>query len=144
MYSTNLGDNRYLVRCLTVAEDINVNKFIIDTGAKFTCCNYGFIDKDMQENGLSDCETKLIGGLIKGEFVKFYRYRLKQFSIGNIDMKEQDIWITFDPRVTDIVLGMDILKQVIVITNPYNQMIYFCKDFDDYHKNFELKMGTVP
>lgn len=54
-------------------------------------------------------------------------------------MSEQSIWVTFDPRVTDIVLGMDILKQVIVITNPYDQMIYFCRDFDDYNENFELK-----
>lgn len=122
-----------------MAGAINANKFIIDTGAKFTCCNYGFIDKSMRESDLSGCDTKLIGGLIKGEFVKFYCYRLKQFSIGNIDMNEQSIWITFDPRVTDIVLGMDILKQVIVITNPYDQMIYFCRDFDDYNENFELK-----
>lgn len=61
MYSTNLKDNRYLVRCLTVAGDINANKFIIDTGAKFTCCNCGFIDKSMRESDLSGCDTKPIG-----------------------------------------------------------------------------------
>ena len=54
-------------------------------------------------------------------------------------MKEQHIWITFDDRVTDIILGMDILKQVIVIMNPYNQRIYFCKDSEDFQKNSELK-----
>lgn len=56
-------------------------------------------------------------------------------------MGEQYIWITFDERVTDIILGMDILKQVMVITNPYNHRIYFCKDADDYYKNFELTAG---
>ncbi len=139
MYSTNLKDNRYFVRCLTVAEDTNVNRFIVDTGAKFTCCNHSFIDKDMREEGMVNCEVKFIGGLVKGEVVRFYRYRLKQFTVGNIDMKEQEIWITFDQRVTDVVLGMDILKQVIMIMNPYNQMIYFCKDYEDFQRCFELE-----
>ena len=53
-------------------------------------------------------------------------------------MGEQDIWVTFDRRVTDTVLGMDILKQIIMITNPYNQQVYFCKDSDDYNSGFEL------
>ena len=70
--------------------------------------------------------------------VKFYRHRLKQFTIGNIDMGEQDIWVTFDDRVTDTVLGMDVLQQVIFIANPYNKKIYFCKDREDYYSNFDL------
>lgn len=53
-------------------------------------------------------------------------------------MGRQDIWITFDERITDIILGMDILKQIIMITNPYIQQVYFCKDKDDYNNNFEL------
>ena len=138
MYSTNIKDNRYLIRCLAVAGEIPANNFIVDTGAMFTCCNFGFLDENMQENEIANCESKVIGGLIKGEFVKFYRYRLKQFTIGNIDMGSQDIWITFNERVTDIVLGMDILKQIIMIINPYNQKLYFCKDRDDYNNNFEI------
>lgn len=55
-------------------------------------------------------------------------------------MGRQDIWVTFDKRVTDTVLGMDILKQVIMITNPYNQKVYFCKDAEDYEQNFQLKI----
>ena len=141
VYSTSLKDNRYQVRCLTVARDAYVNEFIVDTGAKYTCCNYGFVDRNMQEKQLANCDVKLIGGLVKGEFVKFYKYQLKQFTVGNIDMGEQDIWVTFDRRVTDVVLGMDILKQIIVITNPYNQMIYFCKDANDYLENFELQVS---
>lgn len=54
-------------------------------------------------------------------------------------MGEQDIWITFDERVTDTVLGMDILQQVIFTANLYNKRIYFCKDADDYNDNFELE-----
>lgn len=106
MYSTNIKDNRYLVRCLIVSDYISSEKFIVD-----------------------------------GVSVRFYKHHLQQFTIGNIDMGEQDIWITFDKRVTDIILGMDILKQVIMITNPYDQKIYFCKDAEDYRQNFQLKAG---
>ena len=63
-----------------------------------------------------------------------------QFTIGNIDLGKQNLWITFDQRVTDTVLGMDILQQIIFIANPYNKKIYFCKDDDDYNSNFELLM----
>ncbi|MDE7477274.1 MAG: retropepsin-like domain-containing protein [Lachnospiraceae bacterium] len=141
MYSTNIKDNRYLVRCLAVANEISVNNFVVDTGAKITCCNSDFMDENILEKDVAKCEVKLLGGLVKGNVVKFYRYPLKQFTIGNINMGEQDIWITFDKRVTDIILGMDILKQIIMITNPYNQKIYFCKDAEDYEQCFQLKVG---
>lgn len=77
---------------------------------------------------------------MKGLPVVFYRCSLKQFTIGNINIGEQDIWITFGKRVTDTVLGMDSPKQVIMITNPYEQKVYFRKDAEDYNHNFCLKI----
>lgn len=74
-------------------------------------------------------------GIVNGAVIKFYKYQLKQFTIGNIDMGEQVKWITFDKRVTDIILGMDILRNIILITNPYDKKIYFCKDKEDYIEN---------
>lgn len=47
---------------------------------------------------------------MKGLPVVFYRCSLKQFTIGNINIGEQDIWITFGKRVAETVLGMDIPK----------------------------------
>lgn len=138
MYSTSIKNNRYFIQCITVFDRIRAVKFIVDTGARFTCCTYKALDKYIQESGMYDCERKLLGGFVKGMPVKFYKCRLKQFTIGNIDMGEQDIWITFDMRVTDTVLGMDILQQVIFIANPYNKKIYFCKDREDYDHNFQL------
>lgn len=79
--------------------------------------------------------------MVNGVAVRFYKYHLKQFTIGNIDMGAQEIWITFEERITDLILGMDILRQIIVIANPYNQKIYFCKDQEDYQDNFELAAG---
>lgn len=140
MYSTNMKNNRYLAECLLVSRTkyVTFERFVIDTGAKFTCCNYKIVDKALEEKQLSNCEKKLIDGFVKGEYLKFDKFYLHQFTIGNIDMGGQYIWITFDERITDIILGMDILKQVILTTNPYNQRIYFCRDAKDYHRNFEL------
>lgn len=138
MYSTCMKNDRYLVKCLTVSSYITSNHFIVDTGARLTCCKYSFIDKNIREADVADCETRLVGGLVRGSMVKFYKYPLKQFTIGNIDMGRRDIWLTFDARITDIILGMDILKQVIMIMNPYNQRVHFCKDEEDYRKNFVM------
>lgn len=138
MYSTNMKNNRYLVSCIVVSEDVAIDKFVVDTGARYTCCSYWLIDDALEESQFSRKDAKEIGGLVKGESVLFYKYSLKQFTIGNINMGAQDIWITFDERVSDIIVGMDILKQVIMIANPYDQRLYFCKDADDYSQNFKL------
>lgn len=138
MYSTSLKDERFIIDSITVLNKMRIIQFVVDTGAMFTCCNYTSFDLGLQEEELINNEKKLLGGFVKGAPVQFYRCRLKQFTIGNIDMGEQDIWITFDGRVTDTVLGMDILKQVIFTVNPYNKKIYFCANSDDYNDNFRL------
>ena len=79
MYSTSIKDNRCLIRCLAVANEISANNFIVDTGAKITCCNSEFLDENIVENDVAECEVKILGGLVKGSTVKFYRYPLKQF-----------------------------------------------------------------
>lgn len=141
VYSTSIKFDRCTIDCLLVSNKISLEKFVIDTGAKFTCCSYKVIDGHLQEKGFHDCEEKSIGGFVKGEYLKFYRLSLQQFTIGNIDMGGQDIWITFDERITDIILGMDILKQIIMIINPYDQKVYFCSDQKDYNDNFKLAAG---
>ena len=134
-------NERYFVECLAVTDEVVIEKFIVDTGAKYTCCQYRVINKFLKEEYFRDKEIKYMGGLIRGEIVRFYKYSLKQFTIGSVDMGEQDIWITFDERVTDIILGMDILKRVITITNSYNQRMYLCKDAKDYYTNFVLSVN---
>ena len=141
MYSTCMKNDRYTVKCLIVSEYVTLEKFIVDTGARFSCCNHRIVGGKLREEQLAGCETKYIGGFVQGEAVRFYRYSLKQFTVGNIDMGVRDIWITFDERVTDIILGMDILKQMIIVLNSYNRMIYFCKDAEDYRKHFVLAMA---
>lgn len=142
VYSTSIEKNRFSVKCLTVStKNFSLQNFLVDTGAVITCCQYRFLDKNMQEKDVLEYETRIIGGLVSGSNVKFYRYPLRQFTVGNIDMGKQDIWITFDKRVTDVILGMDILRQIILIMNPYNRKVHFCKDMMDYQENFELAIS---
>lgn len=75
MCSTRLRNDTYLVDCLMVSDKIAIGKFIVDTGAKYTCCNYCAIDSTLEESQFFDYEIKYIGGLVKGEIVKFYRYQ---------------------------------------------------------------------
>lgn len=138
VYSTRLKDERFSVECIALLGKVRIIQFVVDTGATFTCCNYKELDKNMQEADFKGCEVKMVGGFIEGPCVKFYRCGLKQFTIGNIDMNAQDIWITFDKRVKETILGMDILKQITFIANSYKQKIYFCKDSDDYNNNVGL------
>lgn len=139
MYSTKLKNDRYIVRCIRMAKNIKIIQFIVDTGAQFSCVNYSLIDDDMKEEDFRNCDTKIIRGVIEGDSVKLYKYHLKQFTIGSIDMGEQDIWITFDKRVTDTVLGMDILKQITFVSDSFRQEIHFFTNCDDYNKN----IGTL-
>lgn len=138
MYSTSIRNNRYFVKCIVLWMQTQIVNFIVDTGAEFTCCNYTTLGMDICEEDFAGNEIKFLGGFVKNLPVKFYKCRLKQFTIGSIDMGARDIWITFDERVTDTVLGMDILQSVIFAANPYNKKIYFCSDVEDFHKNFDL------
>lgn len=138
MYSTKLKDERFIVDSIAILEKARIIQFVVDTGAKFTCCNYASFDENLCEGELAGNEIKFLGGFIKGKPVKFYKCSLKQFTIGNIDMDRQDIWITFDERVTDTVLGMDILKQVTFTADSHGQMIHFYKDRNDYISSLDL------
>lgn len=138
VYSTSVKDDRYWVKCLIVSGYVKTYRFLVDTGAKYTCCYYKSVDVTLKESNLFGNEKKYITGFVKGSVVKFYKYQVIQFTIGTIDLGEQDIWITFDERVTDAVLGMDVLQRVIFITNPYNKKVYFCRDIDDYNENFKM------
>lgn len=143
VYSTSIKNDRSIIACLLVSRGkyVTDEKFVIDTGAKYTCCRYTVVDKTLEEKKLRNfSDFRLIGGMVEGEYLKFYKYHLNQFTIGNVDMGEQDIWIIFDDRITDIILGMDIPKQIIMVVNPYHQKIQFCKDVCDYEENFHLKV----
>ena len=136
MYSTKLrpDNDRYIAKCIVNASGPKVIDFVVDTGAKYTCCNYLSIDPRLIESDYTEKEYKLLGGIIEGEVLKVYRYNAPQFTIGTVDMGQQSIWITFDERATDDVIGMDILKKIHYYQDADDNRMYFSPDKREYLK----------
>ena len=100
-----------------------VHTFVFDTGAKYTCCSYKNIDRNLNEKDFENIEAKILGGIVSGAGIKFYRYHTRQFTVGNINLGEQDIWITFDSLATDDVLGMDLIQNVFYFGNAASKKL---------------------
>lgn len=73
MYNTSIKNNKYLAECIMVNRDVNMAKFIVDTGAMFTCCNYKIFDIHLEESELADNEIKALGGFVRSMPVTFYK-----------------------------------------------------------------------
>ncbi|MBR2215549.1 MAG: retropepsin-like domain-containing protein [Selenomonadaceae bacterium] len=117
MYSTSFNPPlRYVVVCIANATEIIMVDAVVDTGARYTCFRANTINPMLLEKDFIHLPHRDFGGFVDGknktQQMRFYQYHLKQFTIGNIDMGVQDIWITFDTRISDNVLGMDILQSI--------------------------------
>lgn len=64
VYSMCMKNDRYSVKCLIVSQYVASEDFIVDTGARFSCCNYRIVNGKMREDQLNDCETRYIGGFV--------------------------------------------------------------------------------
>ena len=125
MFSTKLVENRYYIPCIVLTDVPIVHSFIVDTGAKHTCCSYKTIDFTLNEDSFADADVKILGGIVSGAEIRFYKLHAAQFTVGNISMGERDIWITFDDLATDDVLGMDILQDITFISDSRKKVLEF-------------------
>ena len=145
MFNTKYNDLRYTTSSIIHENNkTDILQAIIDTGARRTV----FVASGMKENKMKEEYFQAkpyleIGGFIRNDKnnqivgCKIYQYTVTQFTVGNIDLKQQTIWVTFDNRVTDNVLGLDILRQVGFIQYPNSNMlsIFESKDeMNDYIK----------
>lgn len=101
---------------------------IYDTGARYTTIPANVIAPELNENDLGDAEQKKLGGFIKGDYIKFYKYSIDNLAVGNIILGPQDVWITFDEKIGATLLGMDIIKQLIAVSEYGNLCIFKSKD----------------
>ena len=130
MYSTKLNPDmqRYVAKCIVNNKGPKFVDFVVDTGAKYTCASYMSINPKLLEEDFQDAESKTIGGIVAGQIMTIYQYHINQLTIGTVDLGERDIWIIFDKRVSDDVLGMDILSDVFIFQNPEIRTLIFSKD----------------
>ena len=140
MYSTSFDDddNRYIIVCIANETSVAVVDTIVDTGAMRTCYMASDIDPDLTEDQVSNNPQKTILGFTDVESpengILFYQYPVKQFTIGNIDLGKQDIWITFDERISDNLLGLDILQHITFLQIADSHKLSFFEDMDDFNK----------
>ena len=133
MYSTQFEDElRYVVTCIANQTSVRLIETIVDTGAKYTCYQVALIDDTLQEKDMLDQQILDIGGFVDGDerknTVRFYKYPVKQFTIGSIDVGAREVWITFDRRVKDNVLGLDILQSVCFLQLDNSRELLFFKN----------------
>jgi len=133
VYSTKLKSStrRYVAKCIVNRNGPRVVDFVVDTGAKYTCCSSMSIGVKLSKEQLAGIESRLLGGMISGSILRVYKYHVQQFSVGTVDMDEQDIWITFDPRATDDFLGMDILRNAFFLQDADKEELYFSRSLDE-------------
>ena len=132
MYSMKLNsDMRYVVTCIVNNKDASpaLVDAIFDTGAKYTCYKAETIDSHIVESRLRNNKTKFIGGFVDGSnnknAAKFYKFDVMQYVIGGIDLGRQQIWVTFDNRVSDNVIGMDMLQKLNFLQHTQEGLTLF-------------------
>ncbi len=149
MYRVELDPSnlRYAVTCLILKENDKTEwpswgDVIIDTGAQRTAYQASFISTKLLEEDFKNNEAIAIGGFVDGDKKQqkavFYKLRVAKFNLGNIELQDQDIWITFDKRVTQNVVGMDILRQLSFLQIENNdELIFFdnARELADYISN---------
>jgi len=108
---------------------------VYDTGAQHTCIPAMSIDPTLNEEDFKNEDIIIIGGIIKEESgyttdntVTCYRMPVRDFYLGNIHITGVDVWVAFDARITDSVVGMDILSRVTRLGIAYSGKEIFFKD----------------
>lgn len=153
MYNILHEDNRYISDCVLSngnIQETSVLKLVIDTGARFTCIKAQalwrlFKEVTEQQLIVNKCPFITIGGFVNGDIDAFkfrvYKYTVKQFTVGNIDLGTQTIGVYFDNRVSDNVIGMDILSKLNYTQFANQPFLYL---FDDlYDMKYYNHVNTI-
>lgn len=133
MVTSTLLNCRYNQNCVIFADIGKDVQFLIDTGAYWTTCHYSSINKFWQESDFSSATYTYFGGYSGNRKfgAKHYKYHLEKFQIGDIDLGERDIWVTFDENVNENLLGLDILQDIILLQVAKTGKFVFFKDMKE-------------
>lgn len=130
MYTVKVKDDRMIVTCIynDVINEPAIFKAVFDTGAKYTVIRASSISDELCEESFVSNECKYLSGIVNGVIFKIYKVHLK---LHKIDIKEQDIWVTFDENVGNDILGMDIISKVAFYYDNKLQCMNIFKDIND-------------
>lgn len=94
-----------------------------------TCLSASSLGANLTEAMFAGKSCYTISGFVDvNNTIKVYKYTINQFIVGNIDLGKQTICITFDERVTDNVLGMDIISQLTYYQEKDSDTLYLFRD----------------
>lgn len=127
-----------MIQCNFIKPVFTKCSAVYDTGAQQTCMPAMAIDPKLSEEDFKDADTITVGGIIKDESgytdnntLICYRMPVRDFYLGNIHITGVDIWVTFDERITDSVVGMDILSRVTRLGIALSGRELFFKDIGE-------------
>ncbi len=121
---------------------------VYDTGAQHTCFTALSINSKLTVEDFKDSEKLTVGGILAGSEngIEYYKMYVKDFYFGNILITGVDVWVTFDDRVTDNVIGMDVLYRLNRLSVAYSNKELFFKDtqemIDYINKNLTVQSNT--
>lgn len=141
MVESTLLNYRYNQNCVIFADIGKDVQFLIDTGACWTTCHYSSINKFWRESDFSEAPYTYFGGY-SGERnigAKHYKYHLNKFQIGDINLGERDIWVTFDKNVNENLLGLDILQYITFVQIAGTGKFVFFKDMKELQNYMLVK-----
>lgn len=133
MYTVKVKDDRMIVTCIynDIIIEPAIFKAVFDTGAKYTVIRASSISDELCEERFENSEYKYLSGVVNGTIFKIYKAHLKQMTLHKIDIKEQDIWITFDDSVGNDILGMDVISKVAFYYDNKLQCMNVFEDISD-------------
>ncbi len=138
MYSANVieGENRILLQCNYAGDRFVKFSAVYDTGAQYTCVTAPSLSMKLTEKEFNGAETMSAGGLIDSENIsaKYYKMHINNFYLGNIHLTGVDVWVTFDEKITDSVVGLDVLRRVTRLGIENSNTELFFKDTEEFIK----------
>lgn len=137
--------NRYIATCTTL-DNISFIEAIIDTGAMCTVFEAKLIDSKINENSINYTDKKQIGGFIDTlKPIEIFKIKVRKLVIESIILNDVYIWITFDNRVSDNIIGMDILEHLnlLQIADTNKLSIYSKKEELLNNINSQTKYNKV-
>ena len=153
MYSIDVENNRALIQCNFRDSNSKFVRFsaLYDTGAQISVFTAVSIDPDLSEDDFKESRTTNLKGLINDDDLSIVGYSCKipDFYFGNIHISYVDALITFDERVTDNLVGMDVINRITRLGIANTDKILFFKDYQELseyvnsHDEGELSSGYV-
>lgn len=119
---------KMLINNLDITEDSFPIHFKLDTGASEVVLTARKLGLEMTEDEYVKAynpEFTLRNGIVKDQKVKYYIHYVDAIILGDIEIKNFPVLITFDTRTSSVLLGMSFLKLFNILIDNENKTVTF-------------------